>query len=66
MHKDSVFKLKCNRISGRLLTIMKDLLVYWYRRLDPNGQTSKWTPVNAGVFQGSRLGRCKNNYSAEI
>ena len=45
---------------------MKDLLVYWYRRLDPNGQASKWTPVNAGVFQGSRLGHCKNNLSAEI
>ena len=65
MCKDSVFRLKCNRISGILLTIMKDFLAYWYERLDLNGETFKWIPVNAGVFQGSIL-RCYNNSSAGI
>ena len=65
MCKDSVFKLKCNRISGILLTIMKDFLAYWYERLDLNGETFKCIPVNAGVFQGSIL-RCYNNSSAGI
>ena len=65
MCKYSVFKLKCNRISGILLTIMKDFLAYWYERLDLNGETFKCIPVNAGVFQGSIL-RCYNNSSAGI
>ena len=48
-------QIQCNEMSGNLLTIMNDFLSNQYQRVALNGQTSKWTPVNAGVPQGPIL-----------
>ena len=52
-----ILKLKQNGISGNLLKIIEDFLSNRYQRVVLNGQSSGWAAVNAGVPQGSILGR---------
>ena len=55
-HKVITFKLKQNRISGKLLSVLSDFLKDRKQRVILNGQVSSWTGINAGVPQGSILG----------
>ena len=57
MTSRSILKLKQNGISGNLLKIIEDFLSNRYQRVVLNGQSSGWAAVNAGVPQGSILGR---------
>ena len=54
--KGIIFKLKQNRISGKLLSVLSDFLKDRRERVILNGQVSSWTGVNAGVSRGSILG----------
>ena len=56
-HQGVILKLKQNCISGNLLKIIEDFLSNRYQRVVLNGQSSGWAAVNAGVPQGSILGR---------
>ena len=55
-HEGIIFKLKQNGFSDDLLNILCDFLKNRKQRVTPNGQSSSWTNVNAGVPQGSILG----------
>lgn len=54
-HKGFKCNLKCNGLSGNMLTIMNKFLNSRYQRAVPSGQNSKWTPVNTVVPQGLML-----------
>ena len=56
MHKELIFKLSQNGISGNLLDILSDYLRDRKQRVVLNGQHSRWGNVNADVPQGSILG----------
>ena len=55
-HKGLLYKLKQNRVSGKLLSIIADFLSNRKQRVVLNGKSSLWTNVEAGVPQGSILG----------
>ena len=56
-HKGLLFKLSLYGISGNLLKLLRDFLYYHKQRVVWNGQNSSWENNNAGVPQGSVLGR---------
>ena len=50
-----IFKLKQNGISGKLLSVLSDVLEDSKQRVTLNGQVSSWTGNNSRVPQGSNL-----------
>ena len=55
-HEGLIFKLKQIRVSGNLITLIKDFLSDQKQRVVSNGQFSSWADFLAGVPQGSILG----------
>ena len=56
-HKCLIYKLKQNGISGNILNTITDFLSFRKQLVVLNGQVSQWTNIEAGVPQGSILGR---------
>ena len=55
-HEGIIHKLKCNGISGNLLSLQTDFLKTKKQRVVLNGQSSSLAKINACVSQGSILG----------
>ena len=55
-HKDLIFKLKQNRISGNLLSTLTDFLKLRKQRVVLNGKLSSWSNIESGIPQGSVFG----------
>ena len=55
-HEGLIYKLRQNRISGKLLNIIKDFLDSRKQRVILNRQYSSWTSITAGVPRGLILG----------
>ena len=55
-HKDLIYKLKQNRISGNLLDTITDFSNSRKQRVTLNGHFSSWISIEAGVPQGSIRG----------
>ena len=55
-HEGLYFKLKRLGLSGKYYGLIKSFLRNRHQRVVLNGQSSKWSSINAGVPQGSILG----------
>ena len=55
-HEGLIYKLKCNGISGMLLTFFENYLSQQCQCVVLNGKEPEWTGIKAGVPQGSVLG----------
>ena len=55
-HEGLIYKLKCNGISGNLLSFFQNYIQNRYQRVTLNGTESDWRSISAGVPQGSVLG----------
>ena len=55
-HDGVIYKLKCNGISGSLLSCFEIYLKNRYQRVILNGTISNWRNIHAGVPQDSALG----------
>ena len=56
LHDGLIFKLESYGISGPLLALINSYVANRYQRVVLNGKCSKWSPIIAGVPQGSVLG----------
>ena len=55
-HQGLIYKLKSMGVSDSLLKLFQSFLTNRFQRVLLNGQSSEWSPVKAGVPQGSILG----------
>ena len=55
-HEGLLFKLKCLGLSGKFYGLINSFLSNRRQRVILNGKSSKWSPIKAGVPQGSILG----------
>ena len=55
-HDGLIFKLESYGITGPLLGLINSYLANHYQHVVLNGKSSKWSPIGAGVPQGSVLG----------
>ena len=55
-HDGLISKLESYGISGPLLGLINSYLTNCYQRVVLNGKCSQWSPIRAGVPQGSELG----------
>ena len=55
-HEGLIYKLKSMGVSDSLLKLFQSFLTNRFQRVLLNGQSSEWSPVKAGVPQGSILG----------
>ena len=55
-HEGLIYKIQSTGISGTPLKLIKSFLSGRFQRVLLNGQTSSWSPILAGVPQGSILG----------
>ena len=55
-HKGSIFKLKQNGVSGKILNSITDFLSFRKQWVVLNRQAPPWASIEAGVSQGSILG----------
>ena len=55
-HEGLLFKLKRLGLSGKFYGLINSFLSNRRQRVILNGQSSKWSPIKAGVPQGSILG----------
>ena len=55
-HKELIYKLQQNGISGELLNILIDYLNSKKQKVVLNGQSSNWVDIKAGVPQSSIMG----------
>ena len=55
-HEGLLFKLKRLGLSGKFNGLINSFLSNRRQRVILNGQSSKWSPIKAGVPQGSILG----------
>ena len=55
-HEGLIYKIQSTGISGTPLKLIKSFLSGRFQRVLLNGQTSSWSPILAGVAQGSILG----------
>ena len=55
-HKELIYKIQSTGISGTTIKVIKSFLSGRFQLVLLNGQTSSWSPILAGVTQGSILG----------
>ena len=55
-HEGLIYKIQSTGISGTPLKLIKSFLSGRFQHVLLNGQTSSWSPILAGVPQGSILG----------
>ena len=55
-HDGVIYKLKCNGISGNLVSFFENYLQNRFQRVVLNETTSHWRTIKSGVPQGYVLG----------